>query len=529
MYLLNHQTSEQYLAHMQQTGAIIKQWLDSNNVYLGGTPQQVQAATALNIKAEGRDIEAILADLQTKFLPNCVSTAHPHCLAHLHPPTLVIGQVAEMIIAATNQSMDSWNQSPAATYIETDLVKWLCQLCQFEPDDDAGCDVEPDLNIDNQVSRKSGGVFTSGGTQSNMMGLLLARNRFYEAKGVDVQKEGLIGQRVGKILCSDQAHFSIEKNAALLGLGQQSVVKVTTDGNGAMLVSDLQRQIDEIGADNIMAVVATAGTTDLGAIDPLTAIASICRKHSIWLHIDAAWGGALLLSQRYRHLIEGMHLADSITLDFHKHFFLPISCGAFLLRDQQHFESIRHHSEYLNPADDEQDNIPNLVTYSLQTTRRFDALKLWMALDLLGTAGYATLIDSCLDTAKQAAQLIETNDNFVLVHEPIISSVLFYFKPSDTTLSDTQLAQLNRHIAQTLLVNNIANVATTQCDQHLCLKFTILNPNTQISDIKTIIEQMAIAGFDQINADHFTLDNPNSNTLNSEKLTVDGDKQHAAI
>ena len=498
MHLLNHQTSEQYVTYMQKTSAVIKQWLDDNNVYLGGTPKQIEQTTDLNIRPEGRGIEAILTDMQTKFLPGCVSTAHTQCLAHLHPPTLIIGQVAEMMIAATNQSMDSWNQSPAATYIEKDLIHWLCQQCQF----DSGFDKGFGSNSDNEgAAHMSGGIFTSGGTQSNLMGLLLARNKFYEAHGIDVQKDGLSGQVSGKILCSDQAHFSIEKNAALLGMGKRCVEKIATDATGAMLMSDLQQKIHQIGAKNIMAIVATAGTTDLGAIDPLASISQVCQSEKIWLHVDAAWGGALLLSKRYRHLIDSIHQADSITLDFHKHFFLPISCGAFLLKDRQHFESIRHHSEYLNSADDEQDNIPNLVTYSLQTTRRFDALKLWMALDLLGTEGYAQLIDGCIDVTKQAARLLEAHADFVLVHEPIISSVLFYFAPADRSLSTEQLAQLNRQIAQDLLINNIANVATTQFDQHLCLKFTILNPNTHIDDIKNIIEQMAIAGFNRLNVD----------------------------
>ena len=131
MHLLNQQTSEQYVTHMQKTSAVIKQWLDNNNVYLGGTLQQVQTTNAFSIREQGRDIDTILTDIQNKFLPSCVSTANSNCLAHLHPPTLVIGQIAEMIIAATNQSMDSWNQSPAATYIEKDLIHWLCQRCGF--------------------------------------------------------------------------------------------------------------------------------------------------------------------------------------------------------------------------------------------------------------------------------------------------------------------------------------------------------------------------------------------------------------
>ena len=175
-------------------------------------------------------------------------------------------------------------------------------------------------------------------------------------------------------------------------------------------------------------MVATAGTTDSGAIDPLIEIAKICRAYEIWLHVDAAWGGALLLSNRHRALIDGIALADSITLDFHKHFFLPISCGAFLIRDQRYFESMRHHSDYLNPTDDEADAIPNLVTKSLQTTRRFDALKLWMALEALGTTRYGALIDQCLDSARQAAAQIDEHQDLVLVTEPVLSSVLFYFR-----------------------------------------------------------------------------------------------------
>ncbi len=526
MYVLNQHTSEQYLTQMHKTSAIIKEWLDANNVYLGGSPKQVQetvAAMAMDIKAQGRDIDALLADIQTKLLPGCISTASSHCLAHLHPPTLVIGQIAEMIIAATNQSMDSWNQSPAATYIETQLIAWLCQRCKFDSSEFASR--EFNKQTDEQTTYQSGGVFTSGGTQSNLMGLLLARNTFYAAKGVDVQRDGLIGQSRSVILCSDQAHFSIAKNAALLGLGQQSVQTVATDASGAMLIADLQHKIKEHGADNVMAIVATAGTTDLGAIDPLSAIASVCKQAKIWLHVDAAWGGALLLSKRYRDLIDGIDQADSLTLDFHKHFFLPISCGAFLLRDQRHFESIRQHSEYLNSSADDQDNIPNLVTYSLQTTRRFDALKLWLALDLLGTDAYGALIDSGLDTARKAAQLIKARPDFVLLHDPIISSVLFYFKPQGfsqdfdqnsnedlkeaTELTKLQLAQLNRQIAQDLLINNIANIATTELDEQLCLKLTILNPTTQISDIKAIIEEVASAGY--------------------ARLKNYGDKLHAAI
>ena len=487
MYILNQQTSGDYVAATAQTSAMIQQWLDAESLYQGGTPAALQDKLSLNISKTGRDINAVLGDIAQQFLPNCVSTAHPHCAAHLHPPTLWVGQVAEMIIAATNQSMDSWNQSPAATYIEQELIQWLCAQCGFgssDVDNDSKDNAEPN----------AGGVFTSGGTQSNLMGLLLARNRFYSALGVDVQTDGLAGQPLGLILCSEHAHFSVEKNAALLGLGQRSVVKIATDSTGAMDMAHLKDTMDRLGTQNIMAVVATAGTTDLGAIDPLEPIAEVCQTAGIWLHIDAAWGGALLLSERNRTMLAGIARADSITLDFHKHFFLPISCGAFLVKEAESFASIRLHSDYLNPADDETDDIPNLVTYSLQTTRRFDALKLAMALDVLGTDAYGALIDTGLDNAKDIAQLLNKHPDFVVVRPPILSSVLFYFAPQNNELSAEQLATINRHIAQNLLINNEANIATTQYDGQLCLKFTLLNPDSTAETMTPVIEQIAALG-----------------------------------
>lgn len=493
MYILNQQTSRDYVAVSAQTSAMIQQWLDAELLYQGGTPAALQDKLLLNISKKGRDIDAVLGDIAQQFLPNCVSTAHPHCAAHLHPPTLWVGQVAEMIIAATNQSMDSWNQSPAATCIEQELIQWLCAQCGFGSRDvDTDADTHAKGNA--KAEANAGGVFTSGGTQSNLMGLLLARNRFYGALGVDVQKEGLAGQPLGKILCSEQAHFSVEKNAALLGLGQCSVVKIATDRTGAMDMTHLEDTIDRLGAQNIMAVVATAGTTDLGAIDPLALIAKVCQAAGTWLHVDAAWGGALLLSERNRDMLAGIARADSITLDFHKHFFLPISCGAFLVRDARSFASIRLHSDYLNPSDDETDDIPNLVTYSLQTTRRFDALKLAMALDVLGTAAYGALIDAGLNNAKDIAQRLDSDPDFVLVRPPILSSVLFYFAPQGSKLSAESLAKINRHIAQNLLINNQANIATTQYDGHLCLKFTLLNPDSTLAAMTPVIAQIATLG-----------------------------------
>lgn len=151
-------------------------------------------------------------------------------------------------------------------------------------------------------------------------------------------------------------------------------------------LSDLAAKLAQADAngEQVLAIVATAGTTDAGAIDPLVEITAMAAERNIWLHVDAAWGGALLLSEKYLHYLDGLELADSVTLDFHKQFFQTISCGAFLLKDARHYELMRYQAAYLNSGFDEEQGVPNLVSKSLQTTRRFDALKLWMGLEALG-------------------------------------------------------------------------------------------------------------------------------------------------
>src|SRR5476651_2887207 len=297
-------------------------------------------------------------------------------VAHLHCPSLVIIQAAEVLINATNQSMDSWDQSPSATIIEMKLIEWLRTQVGYQPGD--------------------AGVFTSGGTQSNLMGLMLARDAFFARQGHSIQQDGLVGNlRKMKVFCSENAHFSVQKNMALLGLGYQSVTLVKTDQFARMDVSDLAAKLAQAQAngEQILAIVATAGTTDAGAIDPLRAIAKLAAEHQIWVHVDAAWGGALLLSEKYRDYLDGIELVDSITLDFHKQFFQTISCGAFLLKEARHYELMRYQAAYLNSEFDEAQGVPNLVSKSLQTTRRFDALKLWMGLEALGQKQYAEIID----------------------------------------------------------------------------------------------------------------------------------------
>ena len=460
-----------YQQLMQQGLGAVTHWLSASGtqLYSGLSVAELQGAITLHATEQGLGAELAIQHAVATYLQHSLAVHHPHCVAHLHCPTLVISQVAELLMNASNQSLDSWDQSPSASVMEIKLIEWLRTRVGYAQGD--------------------AGVFTSGGTQSNLMGLLLARDRLVQQHWQrSVQTHGLPADshRI-KVLCSANAHFSVQKNLALLGLGSQAVVSVAVDAQGRMDVHALRQSIQRLhDADQVIAaIVATAGTTDAGAIDPLAPIAQLAQQHGIWLHVDAAWGGALLLSKRYRQRLNGIEQADSITLDFHKHFFQPISCGAFLLKNPADYRLMHQQAEYLNSAFDETQGVPNLVAKSLQTTRRFDALKLWMSIEALGLKQLSQLIEHGIELAQQIAQLIAQTPELQLLQQPQLSSVLFRVTPS--TLEASRWDELNQSVADRLLSSGQANVGVTRYQNHTVLKLTLLNPMTQLSDLAQLL------------------------------------------
>ncbi|MBY4952240.1 aspartate aminotransferase family protein [Pantoea sp. DY-17] len=463
------QSIEAYQQAIAQSSAAVVQWLQQPEMYQGKSVAELRERITLDFNPNGLGNQAAIERAIEYFLKDSLSVHHPQCVAHLHCPSLVVSQAAEVLINATNQSMDSWDQSPSATIIEIKLIEWLRAQVGY-PAGDAG-------------------VFTSGGTQSNLMGLMLARDAFYQRQGHSVQQHGITGDlRKIKVLCSENAHFSVQKNMALLGHGYQSVVQVKSDQFARMDVSDLKAKLAQADAngEQILAIVATAGTTDAGAIDPLREIAGIAAERNIWVHVDAAWGGALLLSEKYRDYLDGLERVDSVTLDFHKQYFQTISCGAFLLKDERHYELMRYQAAYLNSEFDEEAGVPNLVSKSLQTTRRFDALKLWMGLEALGQKQYAAIIDHGVTLAQEVAKFVTSEPRLELVMQPQLASVLFRYRPEQ--LTDTaQIALFNQRIGDALLDSGRANVGVTENQGVTCLKLTLLNPTVTLEDVKLLL------------------------------------------
>ena len=465
-----------YTSAMDQATKAVAAWLQNDKMYTGGSIKELRSAIAFNPSKEGLGVEKSLERMVELFLNKSLKVHHPHSLAHLHCPTMVTSQIAEVLINATNQSMDSWDQSPAGSLMEVQLIDWLRQKVGYG----AG----------------QAGVFTSGGTQSNLMGVLLARDACIAKNWKDengnpwsVQRDGVPADamRKVKVICSENAHFSVQKNMAMMGMGFQSVVTVPVDANARMDMAALEKTMAQLQAEGkiVACVVATAGTTDAGAIDPLHQVREISNKYGAWMHIDAAWGGALILSNHHRDMLAGIELSDSITLDFHKHYFQSISCGAFLLKDEANYRFMHYEAEYLNSAYDEEHGVPNLVSKSLQTTRRFDALKLWMTIEALGEDLYGSMIDHGVTLTREVADYITATNGLEMLVDPQFASVLFRVIPEGypTELLDT----LNQNVADELFARGEANIGVTKVGQVQSLKMTTLSPVATLDNVKNLL------------------------------------------
>ena len=477
------QSIADYESAMAQATQAVANWLKDEKMYTGGSIKQLRSEISFNPSKDGLGLEGALNRAIELFLNKSLKVHHPHSLAHLHCPTMVTSQIAEVLINATNQSMDSWDQSPAGSLMEVQLIDWLRQKVGY--------------------GNGTAGVFTSGGTQSNLMGVLLARDwciakNYQNSDGQpwSVQRDGIPADAMQKVkvICSENAHFSVQKNMAMMGMGFQSVVTVPVNDNAQIDIAALEKTMQALQDDGkiVACVVATAGTTDAGAIDDLKAVRALTDKFGAWMHIDAAWGGALLLSNEYRDMLDGIELSDSVTLDFHKHFFQSISCGAFLLKDEQNYRFMHYEAEYLNSAYDEEHGVPNLVSKSLQTTRRFDALKLWMTIEALGEELYGSMIDHGVKLTRQVAEYIKATDGLELLVEPQFASVLFRVVP--TGYPAEFIDSLNQNVADELFARGEANIGVTRVidarQDVQSLKMTTLSPVATLENVQALLAQV---------------------------------------
>ncbi|WP_107092900.1 pyridoxal phosphate-dependent decarboxylase family protein [Streptomyces sp. MMG1121] len=409
-----------------------------------GGPEAVAARVAEVLGdplADHGDPDALRA-LVHVLAEGAADPADPLCAAHLHCPPLAVATAADLAASVLNPSLDSWDQAPAAAALEAAVTRALAHAAGL-----------------------ADALVTTGGTESNQLALLLAR----EAHGAGV-----------RLVCGANAHHSLPRAAWLLGLPDPVVVPAPS---GLLDPAALDEALTTLRGP--LLVAATAGTTHAGLIDPLPEIAALCAAHGTRLHIDAAYGSGLLFSDRHREKLAGLDAAHTVTLDLHKLGWQPVAAGLLAVARPAELAVLHQRADYLNADDDTEAGFPDLLGRSLRTSRRPDILKIAVTLKTLGRTGLGALVDQVCARAREFAALVAEHPGFELYDTPVISTVLF--RPAGA--GDDDVAAVRRR----LLHEGRAVLGRARADGRLWLKATLLNPHIRPDDLARVLKLAAAA------------------------------------
>ncbi|WP_447061473.1 pyridoxal-dependent aspartate 1-decarboxylase PanP [Vibrio alginolyticus] len=361
------------------------------------------------------------------LVSHSVHTSSPSFIGHMTSALPYFLMPLSKIMIALNQNLVKIETSKAFTPLERQVLGMLHRLIYGQND--------TFYNQWMHSANHSLGAFCSGGTIANITALWVARNKALRANGSfkGVEKEGLFkamkhyGYDGLAVLVSERGHYSLKKAADVLGLGQEGLVAVKTDANNRIIINDLKAKIVELEKQNIkpIAVIGVAGTTETGNVDPLPEIAEVCQAHSCHFHVDAAWGGATLMSNHHRHLLKGVEMADSVTIDAHKQLYIPMGAGMVLFKDPDAMKSIEHHAQYILRKGSK-----DLGSHTLEGSRSGMAMLVYAAMHIISRPGYELLIDQSIEKARYFADLIKQQDDFELVSEPELCLLTYRYLPA---------------------------------------------------------------------------------------------------
>ncbi|QOW02054.1 aminotransferase class V-fold PLP-dependent enzyme (plasmid) [Rhodococcus pyridinivorans] len=448
-----------------------------------GSPGDVLAAAAnalgpAVLPDEGLGPKVALRKLTSVLMEHGIDLSHPLAAAHLQPPALAVAVAADALASASNGSLDTYDSGPSAIAIERWLIRVLIDLAGF--------------------GDRADGVMTPGGSLSNLLGLLLARDSAALRRGVNIRHDGVAALAGAVVFCSELAHFSVYRACAALGLGESAVYPLPTDEQRRIRPESLQEALEGMDSDRTpLAVVATAGTTDFGSIDPLPQIAEIAGEHGIWMHVDAAYGFGARFSDRLSTKLGGLEMADSVTLDLHKIGWQPAASSVLLVSDTTAFTALDRQVAYLNPTDDSDAGYDGLLGRSLQTTRRPDAVKTAATLIAYGRNGMGHMIDTCHDLARHAEQRIRAEDELELIAPVELTTVLFRYRTADPAAADALNGALRRRLLESgraLIGRTGVRLNGPDAPESVCLKFTLLNPMAKTTDIDVLVDSVLEAG-----------------------------------
>jgi len=453
-----------------------------------------------------KTLTEVITDLVQDIAPHAVNVASPYFVGHMTAAIPFFMVHLKTITAALNQNVVKLETSKVFSIIEKQVIAKIHRLVYEQ---DSGFYNEHVQHTDTTL-----GCFTEDGTIANITALWVARNRLLGPKSgfTGVQKEGVAAAYKAYdvdrcvVLVSRLGHYSLQKAGGVLGIGNQNVIAIDIDESHRLDMDHLKQTIESLSVDGktkILAIIGIAGATETGTIDPLEEIGALCAQHGIHFHADAAWGGPTLLSHKYKHLLKGIECADSVTIDGHKQFYMPMSCGMVYFKDPQALDAIAYYARYINRP-----GSVDLGIKSLSGSREANSLILDSSLKIMGTGGYALLIEHGIGTAREFADEIERRPDFELTSEPVLNILTYRFFPARLRrklvagdhagnkkvfdrLNDINISiQRNqREAGKSFVSRTTLKGSAERPEEYVVLRVVLMNPMTDIHILREILDE----------------------------------------
>ena len=420
----------------------------------------LEAIRRQGIPAQGRDLDDVVAEMEHDVIGYGYNADHARFLGFVPGPTSAISWLGDVIAAGYNRHAGSFANYPAGLAAEDTLLAWCAAKAGFPAD-------------------TAGGLFVSGGSMANLTALAAARDAMLAAEDW--------GRGVAYV--SDQTHSSVAKGLHIIGIPREHVHAIPCDDAWRMDIDALGVAIEADRAAGLIpfAVVGTAGSTNTGSVDPLREIARVCHEQHLWMHVDGAFGASVLIT-RYRDMLDGVELADSLSWDAHKWLFQTYSCGMVLLRDRKHLlATYSTHPEYLKDLKD-RDDLVNPWDLGPELTRPARGLKLWFTLQAMGSEGLAEAVEHGFTLARWAEDEARKNPDIEIVSPAQMAMLNFRYAPAG--LSEQELDELNLEISRRIVASGYAGVFTTELDGKKVLRICAIHPEAKEADMSGTIQQL---------------------------------------
>ncbi len=442
-------------------GLLLERWdgLGAQSPWKGASRREMEALLREPPPETGRPAEEVLERAVRDVLPVAARVDHPRFFAFVPSSPTWPGVVADLMCAGFNTFQGTWLGSGGPSQLELVVTDWFREWLGYP--------------------EGAGGLFTSGGSAASLDALVAARER----AGAPSRPA---------VFLSDQSHTALDRAARIVGVRPEGLRKVASDQDFRLRMDDLQTSVERARREGFtpIAVCANAGTTSTGAVDPLPSMADFCEREGIWLHVDAAYGGFAVLTDRGRALFEGLARADSITLDAHKWLFQPFEAGCLMVRDVRTLDSaFSVRPDYLQDADPGLEQV-NFADRGLQLSRSFRALKVWMSIQVFGMAAFREAIARGIHLADRADAWVRDSDHFELLSPASLGVVCFRYNPRGTRLGSDGLEALNERIQARVIADGTAMMSSTRLHGTYSLRLCIMNHHTTWEDVRDTLEAL---------------------------------------